>query len=39
MGVTGTTLTYYAKGVGAVKTDSFDKNGKLLSSTELISQK
>ncbi|MDR1859616.1 MAG: hypothetical protein LBR06_01675 [Bacteroidales bacterium] len=38
MGINGTTLTYYAKGVGAVKTDTLDKNGKLLSSTELISQ-
>jgi hypothetical protein len=39
MGVTGTTVNYYAKGVGAVKTESFDKNGKLISSTELVSMK
>ncbi|GHU72318.1 hypothetical protein FACS189413_15220 [Bacteroidia bacterium] len=32
----GTTITYYAKGVGAVKTETIDKKGKLMSSTELI---
>jgi len=31
------TVTWYAKGVGAVKTESYDKNGKLLSSQELKS--
>jgi hypothetical protein len=35
----GTTLTWYAKGVGAVKTESYDRNGKLQSSQELISNK
>jgi len=33
----GTTLTWYAKGIGAVKTESYDKNDKLISSQELIS--
>ena len=33
----GTTLTWYAKGVGAIKTESYDKNGKLVSVQELIS--
>ena len=33
----GTTLTWYAKGVGTVKTESYDKNGKLVSVQELIS--
>ena len=33
----GTTLTWYAKGVGAVKTESYDRNGNLQSSQELIS--
>jgi len=33
----GTTVTWYAKGVGAVKTETFDKNGKLLSTQELKS--
>jgi hypothetical protein len=32
----GTTLTWYAKGAGAVKTESYDKNGKLQSVQELI---
>ena len=31
-----TTLTWYAKGVGTVKTETYDKNGKLLSIQELI---
>ena len=33
----GTTVTWYAKGVGAVKTESYDKNGKLQSTQELKS--
>ena len=33
----GTTITWYAKGVGAVKTETYDKKGKLLSSQELKS--
>jgi len=33
----GTTLTWYAKGVGTIKTESYDKNGKLVSVQELIS--
>ena len=33
----GTTLTWYAKGVGTVKTETYDKTGKLLSTQELIS--
>jgi len=33
----GTTLTWYAKGVGAIKTESYDKNGKLQSVQELVS--
>jgi len=33
----GTTVTWYAKGVGAVKTETYDKSGKLLSSQELKS--
>jgi len=33
----GTTITWYAKGVGAVKTETYDKNGKLSSSQELKS--
>ena len=32
-----TTLTWYAKGIGAVKTETYDKNGKLQSTQELIS--
>ena len=32
-----TTLTWYAKGVGSVKTEIYDKNGKLQSTQELIS--
>ena len=32
-----TNVTWYAKGVGAVKTESYDKNGKLLSTQELKS--
>ena len=33
----GTTLTWYVKGVGAVKTESYDKNNKLISVQELKS--
>jgi len=33
----GTTITWYAKGVGAVKTETYDKKGKLTSIQELIS--
>ena len=33
------TLTWYAKGVGTVKTETYDKKGKLLSTQELISNK
>ena len=33
----GTTLTWYAKGVGAVKTETYDKKGKLQSTQELKS--
>jgi len=33
----GKTVTWYAKGVGAVKTETYDKNGKLLSTQELKS--
>jgi hypothetical protein len=32
----GTTFTWYAKGVGAVKTETYDKKDKLLSTQELI---
>jgi membrane-associated HD superfamily phosphohydrolase len=32
----GITLTWYAKGVGAVKTETYDSKGKLVSSQELI---
>jgi len=35
----GTTLTWYAKGVGAVKTESYDKKGNLQSIQELVSNK
>jgi hypothetical protein len=35
----GTTLTWYAKGVGAVKTETYDEKNKLQSSQELISNK
>jgi hypothetical protein len=31
-----TTVSWYAKGAGAVKSETFDKNGKLTGSTELI---
>ena len=31
----GTTLTWYVKGVGAVKTENYDKKGKLTSTQEL----
>lgn len=34
-----TTLTWYAKGVGAVKTETYDKKGKLQSTQELIVNK
>ena len=34
-----TTLTWYAKGVGTVKVENYDKNGNLQSSQELISNK
>ena len=33
----GTTITWYAKGVGAVKTETYDKAGKLTSTQELKS--
>jgi len=33
----GTVITWYAKGVGAVKTENYDKNGNLQSTTELRS--
>jgi hypothetical protein len=32
----GSTITWYAKGVGTVRTESFDKKGKLVSIQELI---
>jgi hypothetical protein len=32
-----TTVSWYARGAGAVKSETFDKKGKLISSTELIS--
>ena len=32
-----TTITWYAKGMGAIKTETYDKNGKLTSTQELIS--
>ena len=35
----GSILTWYATGAGAVKTESYDSKGKLLSSEELKSQK
>jgi hypothetical protein len=35
----GTTVTWYAKGVGAVKTESYDKKGNLQSVTELVSNR
>ena len=35
--IEGTTITWYAKGAGAVKTETYDKNGKLQSIQELIS--
>ena len=35
----GITLTWYAKGVGAVKTETYDKKDKLLSTQELILNK
>ncbi|MCL2290637.1 MAG: hypothetical protein FWC34_08050 [Bacteroidetes bacterium] len=34
-----TSITWYAKGVGAVKTETYDKKGKLLSTQELVSHK
>ncbi len=36
MTVQSKSVEYYAKGVGTVKMESYDKNGKLLSTTELI---
>ncbi|MDR2927717.1 MAG: hypothetical protein LBV41_05910 [Cytophagaceae bacterium] len=33
----GTTVTWYAKGVGAVKTETIDKKGKVIQTQELIS--
>ena len=33
----GTVITWYAKGVGTVKSESYDKNGNLLATTELKS--
>ncbi|MDR1814125.1 MAG: hypothetical protein LBR18_04675 [Tannerella sp.] len=35
--VDGTMNTWYVKGVGSVKTETIDKNGKVISSTELVS--
>jgi hypothetical protein len=35
--VDGTLNTWYVKGVGSVKTETVDKNGKVISSTELVS--
>lgn len=35
----GTTSVWYARGIGDVKTETYDKKGKLLSSKELISVK
>jgi hypothetical protein len=32
----GTTLTWYAKGIGTVKTETLDKKGKVIQSQELI---
>ena len=32
-----TTVTWYAKGVGSIKTETYDRNGKLISVQELIS--
>jgi hypothetical protein len=36
MKVKSKTLDWYAKGIGTVKTESYDKNGKLQSHTELV---
>jgi hypothetical protein len=36
MTVQSKSVEYYAKGVGTVKTESYDKNGKLMATTELI---
>jgi hypothetical protein len=36
MTVQSKSVEYYAKGVGTVKMESYDKNGKLMSTTELI---
>ena len=32
-------IDWYVKGIGAVKTESYDKNGKLQSRTELVELK
>ncbi|MDR2978843.1 MAG: hypothetical protein LBV02_00125 [Bacteroidales bacterium] len=34
--IEGTTLTWYAKGIGAVKTETFDKKGKVIQTQEMI---
>ncbi|HPT12922.1 MAG TPA: hypothetical protein PLP69_09835, partial [Bacteroidales bacterium] len=36
MTVQSKSVEYYAKGIGTIKTESYDKNGKLLATTELI---
>jgi hypothetical protein len=35
----GTTLTWYAKGVGAIKTETVDKKGKVIQTQELIANR
>ncbi len=39
MNVKSKSLEWYSKGIGMVKTESYDKNGKLQSSTELVELK
>lgn len=34
--VEGSTVTWFAKGVGTIKTETYDKNGKLISTQELV---
>ena len=39
MKVNGKNIFWYAKGIGTVKSESYDKNGALQSRTELIEVK